>query len=98
MNPDHLAAHHLLVRAAGLVKIDPGAAALLARQALALIEPRTTILGILSAATEPVTTKEIAEDLNVSPRVALARLSACPAARRIGVGFGTCWSLRRVAA
>ena len=93
-----LAAHHLLIRAAGLVKIDPGAAALLARQALALIEPRPTILGILSAATEPVTTRQIAEDLNVSPKVALARLSACPAARRIGAGFGTAWTLRRVAA
>lgn len=93
-----LEAHYLLIRAAGLVKIDPGAAAILARQALALIEPRPTILGILSAATEPITTKEIAEDLNVSPKVALARLSACPAARRLGVGYGTAWTLRRVAA
>ena len=93
-----LEAHYLLIRAAGLVKIDPGAAAILARQALALIEPRPTILGILSAAPEPITTKEIADDLNVSPKVALARLSACPAARRLGVGYGTAWTLRRVAA
>ena len=90
-----LEAHLLLIRAAGMVKVDPEIAAIYARQAIQLIEPKATVAGILEAADEPLTTAQIARALGVSPGVTMGKLRKLSTARRIGTGSATCWTLRR---